>query len=261
MDIMTQFENDNFHILKEGFNNGQVEKYIYKYRTLEQVDMFLTNSMLKFSLHNEFNDPYDCCANINTDNTFDEIKQYLMANGGAPFNLIELMAKKYLYDKESWRKIITDAINSEIDSTGIFCGTTTPNNNLMWAHYANDNKGVCIKFDMSKDVKFFLFPKKVTYSDDFPSYNYIKEQGKVVDQLFMKSSTWKYENEVRIIKRGFSGLRQVNKSAVIEIIFGCKVLDKQINNIKNKAKNNGYCIKFKKVVTAKDSYNLNIVDL
>jgi hypothetical protein len=259
MDTMTRFENDNSHILEYGFSTGQVEKYIYKYRTINQVDMFLDNSMLKFSLHNEFNDPFDCLADIDTNNTLKEIEQYLIANQ-APQNIVKPMASQYFNDKSTWRKIITNAINSQIDNTGIFCGTNSPDNELMWAYYADSNEGACIKFDMSKDVKFFLFPKKVTY-DDSLSYNYIKEQGKVIDQLFRKLLKWKHENEVRIIKRGFNGLRELNKEAVMEIIFGYKTSNKKITDIKNKAKNKGFNIKFRQTVVNPKSYKLDIIDL
>jgi hypothetical protein len=260
MDTMTRFENDNFHILDMGLSTGQVEKYIYKYRTINQVDMFLDNSELKFSLHNEFNDPFDCCADIDTNNTLAEIEQYLIDNQ-VPQSIVKPMANQYFNDKPIWRKIITDAINSQIDNTGIFCGTNSPNNDLMWAHYADSNQGACMKFDISKDVKFFLFPKKVTYDDNFLSYNYIKEQGKVLDQLFRKSLKWEYENEVRIIKRGLNGLRKLNKEAVVEIIFGYKTQNNDITDIKNKVQNKGFNIKFRQTVVNPKSHKLDIINL
>lgn len=76
----------------------------------------------------------------------------------------------------------------------------------MWAHYANNYCGVCIGFDL-KEVEDEL--KKVKYTkkkfkpiDIDRTHNQEKIEAEVVYNNFLyKSYFWRYENELRIIKK------------------------------------------------------------
>lgn len=73
---------------------------------------------------------------------------------------------------------------------------------LMWAHYADSHKGICIRYRFSKDFfvadedkRKIVFGKPMKYESTF----------KYGDSIFMskallaKSDVWKYENEYRIM--------------------------------------------------------------
>lgn len=74
---------------------------------------------------------------------------------------------------------------------------------LMWAHYAKDHKGFCIKYKFNK--KFFytnfntntaLVWKRINYvSNDFP----YRKDIRLTEALITKNDIWKYENEYRIL--------------------------------------------------------------
>lgn len=55
------------------------------------------------------------------------------------------------------------------------CFTTDPTNEIMWAHYADGNKGVCLEFDLSTtpDLHEKTFP--VEYNDTFPVINSVDD--------------------------------------------------------------------------------------
>lgn len=260
MDAIRNFEKENIELMLFGINEGQVDRYIYKYRTIEQAVMFLENPKLKFSVRKEFNDPHDCLADIDTDNTEDEITNYLVQNGRSPDYAREC-AKEFMNNPLKWKEIVHEAINSEIDGTGIFCGTIHPDNELMWAHYSEAHGGVCLKFDILLDPELFFFPKRVVYQDDFPTYNYLRNQGGPIEnQIFTKSTKWAYEDEIRIIKQGIgSSLRVVKKEALIEIIIGCKTHNDDINKIIGLVQKNGFKnVTIKKASVNEKSYKLNI---
>lgn len=96
-------------------------------------------------------------------------------------------------------------------------------NNLMWAHYANKYKGICIEYDFSKlnnDILFHLFPvfytnfkkkdmglqytieehldlKQMNYERSFPNdVDYLKD---IMPLFLIKSKDWEYEKEWRLL--------------------------------------------------------------
>ena len=119
---------------------------------------------------------------------------------------------------------------------------------LLWSHYADNHKGVCILYDIPMefldDEENILSVSKVTYDQDsltawfktiapkLPvSHKYlITELLKVV--ITVKSPPWRYEGEVRII-RPTSGSFKIDKSFVKQICFGLQSTDKVIQKVRS----------------------------
>lgn len=109
---------------------------------------------------------------------------------------------------------IDECINELSNLACLKCFTETPRNNLMWSHYADSYKGICIEYDIKKAddyVKKMLFP--VIYSKNRRIYasvdglvdydNGDRREESLVDckGIFLqKSYYWKYEQEWRICK-------------------------------------------------------------
>lgn len=112
-------------------------------------------------------------------------------------------------------KLFQDRIATEIFSAGIYSlsipqtGDKFPNNETMWAHYANSHKGFCLAFDLDA-----FSDKSLPRLDDFDLENCIDidyqdnspiiyggdSTEEVRKKLFAKKSkAWKRENEVRLI--------------------------------------------------------------
>ncbi|RRG18737.1 DUF2971 domain-containing protein [Weissella viridescens] len=78
----------------------------------------------------------------------------------------------------------------------IISATRSHINQLMWAHYANQSKGICIGFEVKSHQ-----PQKVNYSN-VPVYSNDPEE-----ILTHKTSAWKYENEWRfLVSEGEEGV-------------------------------------------------------
>ena len=108
--------------------------------------------------------------------------------------------------------------------------TETNDNMLMWAHYADSYKGVCIEYDMKRAddiIKKTLFP--VVYTKDRRIYASVDELISFLDEenseqsledykgIFLsKASYWKYENEWRILI-----LNNGKSNHVIELPLRC----------------------------------------
>jgi DUF2971 family protein len=92
-----------------------------------------------------------------------------------------------------------------IDSTyGILSLTTTNNNLLMWAHYADDHRGAVIELEL--DDKFLYqdgpnrkFARAVKYSRKRARIPINEDI--LMEHFFVKSPEWEYEQETRVIRR------------------------------------------------------------
>jgi hypothetical protein len=122
---------------------------------------------------------------------------------------------------EDQRKVLRDKISSIKEIRNKFlvsCFSTNYDSILMWSHYANNHKGVCIEFDIPNGEQELY--NKVIYSDTRPSNNLEHSAEKIcghligkgeidkADKLFIKimtepyytkSTDWAYEEEYRII--------------------------------------------------------------
>ena len=145
------------------------------------------------------------------------------------------------------------------------CQEKFPNNELLWAHYANSHKGFCIEYDLDILVnnlsKDFNISDKIyiAYQDERPE---VKESDKLFDirtKVFgTKSLAWKYENEVRLVFRT-SGLKKKKKSAITAIYFGLNIsLDDRRDIVGRMA---GRSIDFYQMERVEDSYRLKATKL
>lgn len=118
------------------------------------------------------------------------------------------------------------------------CFTEDPKNNLMWAHYADSYKGICVEYDIkraSKEVKKVLFP--VTYrkkpehfididllisGKESDSKNYSSDsKGPFAEKPFC----WRYEKEWRIcyMNKEESGGKNIVFPYISKIFLGPRI--------------------------------------
>jgi hypothetical protein len=228
-------------LVKIGVQNGQYPRYIYRYRPINAFfdDILLKNS-LWFSNPKDFNDPFDCRVLIDTNNTSNEIKDFLKRNGVNEYEATMLATNVFNQPKE-FDKMVNEVVEQQISKSGICCFSQLHDNILMWSHYSDSHKGVCLKYDIINDPSFFVFPVIVNYQNQYSTFNYFREEKQIIDKLIRtKSLDWSYEKEIRILKLNQSGLITFKREALVEIIFGCKTNSSEINRIKRLAIDNGY---------------------
>lgn len=162
---------------------------------------------------------------------------------------------KYAYEKDyinqdtpfgfnesnEFEKILKKTIK---DNIGICSMSMIHNHILMWAHYANNNEGICVVFNKEKLVKQFgeisenIYNKtsgKITYSKNIPNaeFSIIGNTGIVKsDKIFYmdKLDHWDYEEEYRFFWRFHDRfpinhdepLKSFPENAIVGVILGEK---------------------------------------
>ncbi|WP_323905511.1 DUF2971 domain-containing protein [Aeromonas veronii] len=215
---------------------------LYKYTNFFGVHA-LTNPQLRLSIPSTLNDPFEGIFNEKLENEmFDKfdletLKIYISENSNAK-------------TKDAIKRM---TIKDIINIYGIIAMSETPRNLLMWAHYANEHKGICIgyKADLFDDLAHCpesrlnlesKRPKKVNYDNIRPhetksKCNDINELIKELENHFTtKSDEWIYEKEHRYIipLRWATKLKAINKDDEI-LMETIDLLTK--NNMLTKTKN------------------------
>lgn len=188
-------------------------KYLYHSLVKEQLNL---------SSPTQFNDPFDC-----------PILELLNNHGD---DISKLMHRAYRYTT----KVACFVKNEKLPTHEDF--TNKPKhegdepeylNELMWAHYADSHKGVCIKYHFPNTItkqpkcgeKVLAYFRDVRYSNDV--YNTGKDDSITMqDAFFLKSKAWEYENELRYLyfnHDGKSDYAQIDiPNCVSAVYFGLK---------------------------------------
>lgn len=218
---------------------------MYKFTTMESAVTLLENRTLKFSKRSEFNDVYECRGHVKTNYSEKDWERHFFKLGMSA-DTARFMAKGLVHRPQQGGSTLMKAINDTADSLGILCLTTEYKNNLMWAHYADCHKGVCLRFDVGKDMRTFCIPKKVIYNGEYPEIDFLNAPKSATDVIFHKSKEWEYENEYRVIEIGAydktkeACLKPFRPEALTGIYFGCKCSGEDIDKIKRLVESKGY---------------------
>lgn len=242
--------------IRQRILKGDVPQQLYKYRTIDSVKQLLENHKIYFSSCKEFNDPFESAINILSGYTPQQYYESFIFGDMSPEVSKELTRQivSGIIDGETLLKQLTREV---ISSVGYYCMTTKPDNLLMWAHYADSHRGVCIKFDILKDLDTFLVPLPVDYNEQYIDFNMLNSD--LLSVLRRKSPDWEYEDEYRIIKTDYQGLWEIKPECLAEIIWGCRISEEDKNEIRELAAASGFKnVKFSEARMNKNSYGLEI---
>ena len=245
---------------------------VYKYRSWS--DEYHRNLLLKnhlfFTSPKDFNDPYDFKIpyDFSLLDTDEKIEAYLAKKkiesaSHFPVKDIEQLIKNFGQRLRNELPQVQEQFNSlYFDGAdkhyGVLSLSERWDSILMWSHYAENHKGVLLKFDVSELQKVFSKIQAVVYTDKIKQINYESPSENLLSKLLTRKSThWKSEKEVRIIVKK-SGHYSFPKSALIEIRFGLKCDHYQEKDLIDIIRKFGYNeTTFTKVHTTNYDYKLS----
>jgi len=134
----------------------------------------------------------------------------------------------------------------------VYCFSETNCDNLLWSHYGDYHKGLCVGFEFPVKYHddFVLYP--VNYEGNFETVRFEEDSNRVLYYwLTKKAPEWKYEQEVRAINLHDNEYCKFDKSNIKEIVFGYKTTEK----------NKGKLIKTLKQMKYSTELELNEIDI
>ncbi|MFM7852436.1 MAG: DUF2971 domain-containing protein [Flammeovirgaceae bacterium] len=153
---------------------------------------------------------------------------------------------------------LTKTCQEVLKKSGVSCFSLRHDNLLMWAHYGDNHKGVCLEFNVEYDQTFFKDLRVVNYAEEYPKIDYIAKQKSAITEIVTTKSThWRYEEEYRSCKKNHGAIT-FKAEALKSVIFGCRVDESTITQTIEVIKAAGFGhVNFVKAIPKKDSYGLD----
>ena len=178
------------------------------------ADIFEKNAIYA-SPYKYFNDPFDCSFFIDPTSFTQNNIQTWSANLSQPLNITT--------NTQIITNTIQDKLSNLLIKKGIICFASKSDNILMWSHYTDNHKGICLGFETSKDSTFFQKTLSVNYTNIYPIYKLPDNYGIFLVNVFRtKFEVWKYEEEYRKYSDSI-GTIQFNKIALTDVFLGCEI--------------------------------------
>lgn len=114
-----------------------------------------------------------------------------------------------------------------LDRIRVSCFSRNPKSILMWSHYGNSHKGICVGYRITKTYlsEYNLHFDNIEYRDGIPSPT-DKENYKsfLSNTFYIKNKEWSYEEEVRVVGYDLDA-NPIPAPKIEEIIFGINISD------------------------------------
>ena len=239
----------------------------YKYVSAERIDI-LQNRLIRFTQPYAMNDPFETRPDFCTLGKKGLASAYAEMIRRAPYRVWKdykrvtgtdldrwAFANKLKADPDYAEQLYKDLGHRDIlpdlrerfyklhNTAGILSLSETPNNLLMWAHYAEGHTGFVLVLEGSHDffkgensLLGFAKPERVEYRLELPRLAIEDTHKETVmsEIFFVKSLDWKYEKEWRYLKaladankrfRDTNNLEvslfQLPPKCVLGVILGC----------------------------------------
>lgn len=244
-------------------------KKLYKYRQLnERTEDIIRNNRIWFSKPADLNDPFDCQLFVEFNASEEQLYAYTRETLGndVPDSLVDLLMQQ---SRDNYSDLMSSMLSkSKImieHETSILCLSVKPNDILMFAHYADCHRGLCLEFTLNwEDEIGKVF--SVRYGETYPKLDYfaMRQSGsELVEKLLLsKFSDWSYEQEFRVLRfKQAPGLVPFRDDALTGIIFGCLVSEKDKAKVKQWNLDRSAPCTLYQALVSKTEYRLEIIPL
>ncbi|QPH40098.1 DUF2971 domain-containing protein [Pedobacter endophyticus] len=229
-------------------------KSFFKYKGLNEWTIkSLKNKEIHLAEMGSLNDPFECMLQFDNDEClrmyyaskkfqdgfaakFSDLTKHeinLLCTNEKPYeayrricisrNIITISAVEQL---ETMQKRFTEINENESKKLRITCFTQRNDSLLMWPHYAQEHKGICLEYDFRDVDHVRPLIQPVRYSDEVYKVGVLEELDTMalVCSSLVKSSDWSYEQEWRIttFKQGDFFPKQVSVPDPVAVYLGSR---------------------------------------
>lgn len=183
--ILSKYSSRQMALLNENANIP-----FYQYRSGEEYDLKnIRNNAIWASAVERFNDPYDCDFNVR----LIEEKYHYFERMNRPKEMLDTTLK------------LREGVLNLRRSTTVSCFSEKNDSILMWSHYSDKHKGICVCYDLSDLLRLKKLFLPVWYKEEKINPYEKQDDGEIImnpriKEIFIqKSLDWEYEKEWRII--------------------------------------------------------------
>jgi hypothetical protein len=235
----------------------------FKYRPIDKRLLeSLIQSVIYFPHRDQLNDPFDC--NVDIARALD----HAISSGScrAPEVL------KNFRDNETE----VERFRENVAKLGVGSFSLTNSETLLWSHYANDHKGVVLRYDFPEvflnDEDSILGVSAVSYEPNSIS-DWLIQNAHLYDEdnrtfiiellkkmLMSKAPAWSYEQEARIV-RPVSGVFEVPRNTLTHVLFGLQTSERDEQLVRHVIQKYYEGVRFGRAVRLSDDFGIGTVEI
>ena len=249
-------------------------KSFFKYRHLtERTIDLIENNYLWLAEINSLNDPFECSIQFDNDaclrkyygspdfhNFFRNLTGHFLTNqdikkltnSQKPYSeYIKICHNKRIPLNQSpeeqlikVQKRWTEIVDETNKNLRICSFSLNKSSLLLWSHYSDEHKGLCIEYNFFDDDSLRAFMQPVTYRDKIHKIDIFEEYTtmQMIGSSLIKSRDWEYEQEWRLTifkqKDNFSQKKVIPKPTAIYLGTRFNVNDEKLKHKLHKIANN-----------------------
>ncbi len=192
--------------------DSQLPKALYKYRSADDhLLRLISHGECWMSPPSQLNDPFEVTPLLQYRSTGKNTIKHAFRRTNEFF---PKMSPAWRIGKANQmvRQLRTPTPVAQRDDVGIYSLTEIPTCTLMWAHYGDNHKGVCLEFDTSKWL--MKLAQRVAYREDRPIIDTANDKSSQFLEAICatKAMSWEYEAEWRILS--VAGIRNYEHSVM-----------------------------------------------
>lgn len=170
----------------------------------------LRDMRLHCSDPSNFNDPWDCHPWFDDQCLEDpEILEELIAHQKKKFpdtltpeerQFYEYRLRNFSYQRLNLMVGYSEEHIASIRKRRLYCLTPFPDSTLMWSHYAENHRGICLEFGI--DNQLIRNAREVLYTEEYPQWlphRFDDDPDSAIEMVMTKAKAWEYEQEFRIL--------------------------------------------------------------
>jgi len=200
------------------------------------VKQILTTGQLFFAETPRLNDPFDPLPQCLASAPPDELRKLLhlaIADAYPGLSASEKERREEEMMQPGVLAGIDDIVRDLLNRGGVACFSEVNDEILMWSHYTNGHRGICLEFEkdlLDAEWSRFHGVRRVLYSDDLPAFDpTLPGIERTIRRILTKYSGWKYEKEWRAMNVPEKGPGSANinfpPDSLTALIFGCRTAD------------------------------------
>lgn len=252
--------------------------HLYKYMKWdERAKQVLKTEKIWYSKLSKFNDPFEGLIEIHTnisaetvislaiktfshEGTWEGIYRYVKNNVlNGDYGGLQIK-------KEFWQRLDQAATHAKKDfsNIGVLSLSEDPLDILLWSHYGDSHRGICIEFERTEGELSYDHNKcrPVLYEDKYPIpslADILQDKNLLTNKaVFTKSAHWSYEKEWRIWKEKGNALHET-PGKITAIILGCSWVG-DIKEIENFASQHSASILKAKIIDGRYALQLEQIN-
>lgn len=258
-------------------------KSLYNYQRFktEWLERILWERKIYLSNPKNFNDPWDCRPWYRSETLDDPqvLEKYLQhidrlcREGGLTESECQERLKAYRENPERCKQLVNQTAVEMWEEISkqyrVYCLSSNPCSTLMWSHYADGHKGICLEFCCNNNE---LFPDafKIMYEEKYPLLDFTdRSLERQLVPFITKSSVWGYEDEYRLIAmeepyaddgvlKTKENFLEIPEGSLKSVIIGCNLEEENKRKVENIIREYGGGVEMKRALHVPDRYDLLI---